>query len=113
MSIIQNFSVPAGNSLTIKFDVGDGAVLLHNPEAVTWKAYGQTHGVVDDATVILSKNLGGGITVADSLEYFSVSLDPADTVGLLGNYYFEAKLTDESEEVITLTQGIMTVTEAH
>lgn len=113
---LQNFSIPAGDTDTVTFEVvpDTGIDILLSGLHVTWKVYDQEHGVVDDdAVAIISRSLGAGIEIVPSPPGFVVTIEGSDTLALLGNYYFEAQVIDALEAVTTVTQGIMTVTEAH
>jgi hypothetical protein len=110
----QNFSVPAGNIYDIYFDIFvDGVSSLVGYEVV-WQAFVQSVGVpTASVPAIITKTSlsGGGILVPGSPPLaFTVTLDEADTVALLRNYYHEASLIDPQNNVITVARGIMTVT---
>jgi hypothetical protein len=113
MPVIQHFSVPAGDSCTINFDVDpNDSVTLDNTEII-WEVFAQIHGIPDfEVDPVLTKTLNHGIEVTDSGHLrFAVTLERADTLALLRNYYHEAKLIDQDNNHVTVTYGIMTVTQ--
>lgn len=58
------------------------------------------------ATAILSKSVGSGITVTNAAGgLFTVDLAPADTVDLAGTFYYEAEIIDASDNVSTVRTG--------
>lgn len=110
MPVIQNFSVPANNDTDVNFDVGpdDGASLIGT--TIYWNVYEQVNGnPTGDA--IISKQTDDGLQITDpELGQFTVELEAADTEDRLRNYYHEATIVDGDGAIVTVTQGIMTVT---
>ncbi len=112
MSVIQNFSAPAGDDLEIVFVFDPGYAVAEDGAVVEWKVYDQSVGIPDLSEPILSKSTSDGIDFPPSPgTEFTVRLNSADTVDLLGNYYHEAKVTDINGDLSTVTTGIMTVTQ--
>ena len=112
MPITQNFSIPAGDSVDINFDVDpdEGGSLIGS--TIYWRAYEQESGLpVAGSEPVIEKVLDDGIQIVnpDTLQ-FVVELDRADTVNLLRNYYHEATIKDQDDNWVTVTLGIMTVT---
>jgi hypothetical protein len=112
MSILQNFSIPSGDVQPVQFQIEDDTISLH-AAMISVEVFGQTHGVQDGNPPIITKTNGspGGITLIESPASFTVAFERADTINLLGNYYFEARVVDSLNEFITVTYGIMTVTQ--
>jgi hypothetical protein len=110
---IQNFSVPAGNPVTITCDIDpDDGVSLIDVNDIVWKLYEQEHGVPTSADPVITKVLDDGTQVLDpDLLKFTVELTADDTVGLLRNYYHEGHVVDTENNVVTVVYGIMTVTQ--
>ncbi len=109
----QNFSVNAGNTteITIDIDPDDGITLVGS--AIYWNVYEQELGqpVAGSDPVIEKHNqVGGTIVVIDpDLQKLKITLESADTVDLLRNYYHEATVNDVDLGIITVALGIMTV----
>ncbi len=112
-AIQQNFSIPAGDSMDVNFDVDpdDEDVVTLLGTTPYWVVYEQTHGIPFGDPVI-KKVLDNGLQITDpALLKFTATLDYDDTKDLLGNYYHEAFLIDGDSAHITTTLGIMTVTQ--
>lgn len=108
--LIQNFSIVAGDSETLNFDVDpdDGVTLVGSQ--IYWRVYDQDAGIATGQPV-LEKSLDDGIEATDaSALQFAVTIDPADTQDLAHSYYHEAKIIDADGNAVTVTCGIMTVT---
>ena len=113
MPNIQDFSVPANNTALVTCDVTTvipGDTL--DGSTVEWFAYQQLHGVTT-STVVLAKtssSAGGGINILSSPPMtFTIEIDAADTINLLGNFYHEATVIDEGGSRVTVLYGLMTV----
>lgn len=62
------------------------------------------------ATAILEKAIGDGITVTSATGgAFTVALDPEDTIGLTGSFYFEVEIIDASGNVSTPRSGTISI----
>ena len=109
MTVLQNFSIPAGNVqdqvFTSPVDVtGD----------VRFRAYVQDFGCPDPefAPLILKSTLSGdGVEILSGAKMVRVDFVQADTIGLLRNYYYEIDMVNGGS-VVTLFFGIMTVTQS-
>lgn len=114
MAALQNFSLLAGDDETVTFTVDQtsGIDIRLSGMLIEWKVFLQDNGVVSNETPLISKTLTDGIVIVPSPEGFVVTIARADTLGLLGNYYHEAKVIDGLGDYTTVTQGIMTVLEA-
>lgn len=102
----QDFDIYAGNTATITFTVvdGDGAAKDIGGATILWRAArdGIRKRVVLRKTGSVSGDGSGGV--------FTVALAATDTANLkAGKYYHEAKVTDASSNVATVTTGTMTV----
>jgi len=109
-STVQNFTLPAGDDVTLRFTVSsdDMNSTLDNVTIYWWAARYKTSPQSD--IVIKKDSATGGIAVADSVNrIFDVTLSRADTLGLIGRYYHEAKVVDDTGGYITVTTGKMTV----
>ena len=108
---VQNFEIHAGDDLTLQVSVTDDAgqpVNLTGAQ-VAWQA---SRGRADrfSSTAVLAKASGTGITVTDAAGgVFEVDLAAADTAGLRGAFYHEAKVTDAAGDKSTVFTGTMTV----
>jgi len=112
---LQNFSLPAGDDVEMTLDIGPDIVGAENDLTgctILWQVFGQTYGVPDGAPPIISKSTGGnGITITGTdAQTAEMIVDRADTFGLLGNYYHEAKIVDGTDNEISVTYGILTIT---
>lgn len=112
MPTTQNFSIPANDDVDLNFDIDpdDGASLVG--AVIYWRAYEQVAGLpVAGSDPVIEKVLDDGIQVTDpDLGKFTVSVNAADTVNLLRNYYHEARVYDVDGNWVTVTTGIMTIT---
>lgn len=112
MPIVQNFSIPAGDSTDINFDVDpdDGISLVGS--TIYWRVFEQMNGIpTAGVDPIIEKYTDNGLQVTDpDLQTFTVELERADTIDLLRNYYHEATIEDVDGNFTTVTLGIMTVT---
>jgi hypothetical protein len=111
MPVIQNFSVPAGDSVDVNFDVDpDSGSLIGS--TIYWRVYEQENGLpVPGSDPIIEKVLDDGLQITDpDLLQFVVELYRDDTIDRLRNYYHEATIKDADDNWVTVTLGIMTVT---
>jgi hypothetical protein len=90
----------------------DGSISLLGSN-IFWVAYEQQHGIVTNTTPVIKKVLDAGLQIDDpDLLKFTVTLEEADTLNLLGNYKHEA-LVIISGRRITVANGIMCITETN
>lgn len=114
MPIIQNFSVPAGDSVQVSFEVqpdpdGDEDISLHNA-IVYWRVYPAVFGIrVPGSGALIEKVSPTNIEILESPKMFIATIDRPDTLDLLGNYYHEATVESPSGEIVTVTTGTMNV----
>lgn len=109
MSIVQNFSIPQGDDIALRFtidDPDDGD--LTGSSIKLWIASD-----VDSPALLEKDNVTGSptdITITDGpLRKFSVALTAAETDLLDGLYYYEVEVTDLDGFVTTVTTGTMRV----
>lgn len=64
----------------------------------------------EKVAAILKTKLGGGLS-EDSANQFTVTLNKADTINLVGEFYMQAHVIDSSavEDVIELADSILTI----
>lgn len=116
--LIQNFSIPADNDLTIQINVTPLASMdTLVGSMVFWNVYEQQYGVpTPDVAPVISKNSlsgDGGIAIPDSpadLMEAIVTIASSDTVGLLRNYFHETTVVDVEGHTTSVNQGILTIT---
>jgi len=120
MAIIQNFSISAGETRDLAFNLvepQEPPVSFAGAE-VWFQVFEERYAVPEymsegspaPAPVILKSTANGGIDPIDSPEdIFTVHLLPVDTVSLLGNYYFEARVEDLNQDQFIVAKGIMSV----
>lgn len=100
----QDFSMYAGNSKFIRFRV-DGAQDLTGA-SFRWIVRGS-----GGTEAVLDKTSGDGITVEGGEA--QIKLTPADTKNLVGRYYHECAMTDESGNVSTIFIGNVTFNKSY
>jgi hypothetical protein len=113
----QNFSMVSGDDQEIQFTVADTDFESPTPTldgaTVYWQAFYSKFSTPGDVVISKSSLSGHGIVIVDDVNrVFVVTLERPDTLGLIGNFYHEAKLVDETGNVTTVTVGIMTLTQA-
>ncbi|RMG96176.1 MAG: hypothetical protein D6706_10635 [Chloroflexi bacterium] len=102
----QNFTMWSGDSKLIQVMVTDSA---GNSVAL---AGATIEYVIKDSvngTTRVSKSTSNGITISGNT--FTITLDPADTAGLSGQYYHEAQITDVAGNVSTALVGNIVINE--
>jgi len=107
----QDFTMYSGDSNVITITVTDsaGAAKDLSGAAIVWS---MAPLVESEKTTIEKTNASGiAITGDGSAGIFTVTLAAADTAPLRGDYYHEAKITDGSNNVSTVTIGKVTVIE--
>jgi hypothetical protein len=104
----QNFTVTAGDSMTLLFTITDSstkAAVDLSGAAITWAL-----GITVKATPIVTKTVGSGITITDAANgKLSVALVPTDTAKLAGRFYHEVQITDVIGDVSTVANGTATI----
>ena len=116
-ALIQNFSVPAGNdvSISLQVDPDTGLTTLVGTHIV-WRAYEQVFGIaLSDGSppFLLEKSTtDGSIVILPSPPMeCQIKLASGDTASLLRNYYHQTQLIDQAGNTSTINCGIMTVTQ--
>jgi hypothetical protein len=113
MPALQNFSIAAGDDLSVTFNLDPTDGISLDGATVNWRAYDQTSGSVTSFVPVIAKATGSGITIPTSpANEFVVRIEAADSIPLLGNYYHTAQLVDVGGNTATICAGIMTVTAA-
>ena len=116
MPAVQDFPCPARNAMDVTFTIDPADNISLVGATVLWSAYGASFGVPLPSPVLISKNSnetdlnGTEITILESPGRFVVHLSETDTDLEPGNYYHEAEVINESEDVATVCQGSMTIT---
>jgi len=112
MPRIQNFSVPQGDTTVVNFDVDPDEGVNLSGATIIWRVYNQRNGLKYGDPIISKATDGDGIEITDpDLLKFAVLLNRDDTIDLLRNYFHEAKIYDSQKDGVTVTVGLMTVTE--
>lgn len=105
---VRDFSMAAGDSKTLSVSVteqSDDAATNIAGAAIAWKAARSMR-----TTAAISKSTSSGIVITSgSGGTFDITLDPADTSSLKGDYYHEAQITFSTGEVATVLRGLMTI----
>ena len=108
--MISDFNMVAGDTKTLVVTVKDSS---GNPvniagAAILWRASRSIR-----KTAALSKEVNDGIVISDGPNgQFTVSLDPADTDDMHGEYYHEAQVTALDGTISTVLRGAMKVDRA-
>lgn len=103
-----------GDTINVTFlTSGFGDPIDLTGASVFWRAYTQKHGVVDKTIdPLIEKAVGSGITIVPSPPSFVVALDREDTIDLSPDvYYHEVTVVNALHEYITVSWGLMTITE--
>ena len=91
MRIAQDFEAQQGSYLEIEYTLVDANGAPINLTGLTGNQLQWVLGVSAAAVPLLDKIIGSGITLSDpAAGKFKVTLQPADTVNLYGQYYVEA-----------------------
>ncbi len=112
----QNVVIRSGDTHTLTVTVDDGAT----PPAVVditgatiwwWASRLSSNGKFSATATLQKDNAGtGGITITDALNgEFQVTLAPADTATLAGEFYHEAQIRDGSGNISTVLTGTLTI----
>lgn len=103
----QNVSLAAGDNMVITVTVtqAGSAKNLTGATAINYKAY-----PLNSSTAVITKALLSGVTVTNAAGgIFTVTLAPADTTALCGDYRHEAEITDVSGNISTVMTGLLSV----
>ncbi len=88
----QSFEMWAGNDIDLNFSIVDSTgspVDLTTATTLEWVL----HADVQDGNPLIQKSIGSGITITNpGGGQFTITLLPADTATLSGNYYHECEL---------------------
>lgn len=104
----RDFSMFAGDDLTLTVTVKetDGTATTITSAAISWKASKSN----SKTAAITKSTAAGGVTITNGAGgIFTVSLDPADTTSLEGDYIHEAQITFSNGDVRTVLRGVMTI----
>ena len=107
----QNFTMRSGDSKKLNITVTDGAGAAKDLTGATmiWRLAVRKH-----ATSEISKATASGIAFVSEVSGIAqVTIDPADTAGLDGDYYHEAQVTDSSGDIETVMVGTATIIGDH
>jgi hypothetical protein len=100
----QNFEMVAGDSKNVIVTVSDADL---TGATIKWAMKRS----VSSATANVSKDTtSGGISISDATGgIFTISLIPADTSALKGDFYHEAEITDAQNNVSTVMTGRISI----
>jgi len=105
---ITDFTMTAGDTKTLSVTVtekADASATDISGAVIAWKLAQTLRG-----GVLISKSTVSGISITSgSGGTFDITIDPADTASLLGDYYHEAQVTFSTGEISTVLKGKMTV----
>jgi hypothetical protein len=107
----QNFELAAGSGLILKitvFDEAGIAVPLAGTQAIVWRL-----GRDARSPAVLSKALANGVTIITdqaaagqaNCGRVDVTITPAESAGLVGEYLHECRLTDAAGQVARIFYG--------
>jgi hypothetical protein len=104
-SVRHDMTIREARDLTLQFTIiADPGQTLDGADIDFWIARYQ-----GSNDLVLEKSVGDGITITGSLT-FDVEIEPADTEGMDGNYYFEAVVrTTPDDNRVTAVHGFITV----
>jgi hypothetical protein len=103
----QNFTMYQGDTKIVDVTTYDevGAVLNLTDGILNWVFYKRY-----PENIVLTKTTASGIALIDPTNgIFRMTLNPADTEGLLGEYNHECELTDTSNNISTLLVGKVSI----
>jgi hypothetical protein len=109
--LIQNFSIPADDSAVLNVQVNPVAGVTLVGSTIFWRVFEQEFGIpIPNVSSVLVKSTDHGIQIDDpDLLKFHITVDKPDTVGLLRNYYHEARIEYPDNTGVTIMYGILTV----
>lgn len=105
-----NFTMFAGDTKLLQVLVSNvaGAPVDITGTLIRW----QLAKTVKSDPALVHKFVGGGVTIVDGTAgRFDVLLDPADTLPLIGNYYYEAEI-DDGGVISTVLTGNVQINQA-
>lgn len=108
--LAQDFTMWSGDTRRLSITVDDGAsppvAINLTSSTIEWHLAKRLTSTV----AILTKTVGGGIALTDPVNgVFEVTIDPADTADLSGEYYHEAEVTLSGGDKSTVLVGIATI----
>ena len=108
--VSQNFSMFSGDDKLLRVTItdannGDLPFNLTGTTSTIWKA-----GRTSSSAVKVTKTLGSGITITDAVNgILEITLTPADTAALQGDYYHELQIVDASGKKRTVLAGTASI----
>lgn len=108
MTQIGKPRIPAGDTFRLVFDVVDsaGAVMPLEGASISWELFLDE----DDATPLLTKVVGEGITIDAVPGRFTVLLDPLNTVLLVPrDYWHKSIVTFDDGTVATVNRSWLSI----
>ena len=109
--LIQNFSLPADDSAVLNVQVNpvEGVTLVGS--TIFWRVYEQQFGLpLPGVDPVIVKTTDHGIEVDDpDLLKFHITVEKADTVNLLRNFYHEARIEYLDGTGVTILYGVLTI----
>jgi hypothetical protein len=107
-----NFEMHQGDTKRLAVSVTDPdgtAVSLVSVQSVRWWVAKK----VTSTSRLIEKALASGITVTNAAEgKLVITLSPADTAQLAGDYYHELEVIDSAGDIGTVLRGTLTVVRA-
>ena len=103
-SVKQDLTIYAGDTVTISVGITDsGAAASLSSASAAWIL--ETS--VGSGSIIRKATGGSGISLSGSVA--TISVCPADTLSLAGDYYHELEVTDAYGNISTTTIGTITI----
>ena len=106
----QNFEITAGDTVPVIVTISDdsGAAVNLTGASARWAAAPGTPRRF--GSPVITKDPGAGIAITNAAAgELTVTLEPADTEALSGDYFHELQVTDSSGSITTPLSGLMTV----
>lgn len=104
----RDFTMFSGDTKTLAVSVteeSDNSPTNIENATVAWKVARSLK-----TAAVISKSTSSGITITSgTLGLLEITLDPADTASLSGDYMHELQITFQDGEVATVMKGVMTV----
>lgn len=100
----QDFEMYAGDTKKINVTATEnGSPMDLTGATIKW-------GIVKNSVKVVSKDLTNGISITNPLGgNFTITLNPADTSTINGNYYHEAEVTDSVGNISTIMTGVIKI----